>query len=379
MKKKFNYAPCGFILLTAEGNIIECNYTLQQLLKYSGEELNGQPIQQFLTNSSQLFYELYFISSIQFKMKIRELELSLLDKDGLEVPILVNADYNPNEQLINCVMFPIHNRQQYENELMHLKKQAEMEKDKYQLANQMYLQEKQQSTLQLQLAKKIQSSILMHDIDNEQLQIETYHQGMNELSGDVYGIYKINQHRYGVIIVDVMGHNISSALITMSLQSIFQRMILSGYTAVAIMKELDRHLHELFLHDEAVRHFATAIYIAIDFSKETLEWVNAGHPPAYLQSADGTITTLKSQNVPLGLFEDTQYVMNKQTFTSGDRVLLFTDGVDPLDSDHLQKVMRTSCSLSLPDIKEAILRSLKQEKEKAPKEDDECFILLELA
>src|SRR5207237_656495 len=91
---------------------------------------------------------------------------------------------------------------------------------------------------ELELARKIQEISLSDPITNEHIQMETFYKASRDLSGDIYGIYQIDQHRYGIMILDVMGHGISSALITMSLHSLFQRLISKGFTADIVMNEL---------------------------------------------------------------------------------------------------------------------------------------------
>lgn len=75
-----------------------------------------------------------------------------------------------------------------------------------------------------------------------------------------------------------MGHGVSSALITMSLQSMFQKLISKGVAPDMVLKELDQFLHNLFQNNEDAWHYCTAIYLNIDISEQTIEYINAGHP-----------------------------------------------------------------------------------------------------
>src|SRR5699024_4516387 len=59
--------------------------------------------------------------------QVEEMFLTLLDKSGKEIPVLINASLmdNQEEPLITCVIIPIRKRSEYENELLLAKKVAE--------------------------------------------------------------------------------------------------------------------------------------------------------------------------------------------------------------------------------------------------------------
>jgi hypothetical protein len=61
-----------------------------------------------------------------------------------------------------------------------------------------------------------------------------------------------------------------------------------------------------------------------------LSWINCGHPPPMLISADGSVTELEGEAThPLGLWRDKRagFSRNQRRLQPGDRVMLFTDGV----------------------------------------------------
>ncbi|MBY0098055.1 SpoIIE family protein phosphatase [Mesobacillus maritimus] len=402
MDEQLNRAPCGFLSLTEDGRIVTINETLLEMLHYPPEQLQGKHIQSILTVPAQMFYQLYFVPLIKMKQKVEEMYISLKTNSGEEIPVMVNALLRKRggERYSDCVLFPIHNRSEYENELLIAKKEAEaallakhkankelentLEELKEQQKKLMDLNEQNQkfkieTKKELELARKIQKTSLTDPIETKHIQIQSFHKASRELSGDIYGFYQIDQHRYGIILLDVMGHGISSALITMSLHSLFQRLISYGVNTDIVMKELDQHLHTLFQNNEEARHYCTAIYLLIDTKKQKIEYINAGHPPAFWLDKNGEQHELFSKSVPIGMFEGIEYKTNTVNYSKGDRLLLYTDGVtDLIGPNQLSKLFMKNRESSLSSLKERIIASLEQQKSEKQRSDDQCLILIEL-
>ncbi|WP_053217178.1 SpoIIE family protein phosphatase [Virgibacillus senegalensis] len=389
MEEQINQAPCGFLTLSAEGLIVSVNEMLLQLLGYRRDELVGQHINATLTNSARVFFQLYFIPLVTQKGFVEEMYLSMVTKNhSEEIPILLNASMNKNGGLtsIDCAFISMKKRNDYEDQLLFANKVAKDALNKKQVALEA-LEAKQDELLkinkqnqnELQLAKKIQETSLPDAFTNDRIQIESYYKASKELSGDIYGFYQINPNQYGVILLDVMGHGISSALVTMSLQSLYQKVIPKGMAPAAVMKELDSHLHYLFHHDEDAWHYCTAIYLLIDTEQQTIEYINSGHPPAIYQNIHGQQESLGATNPPLGTFEGIEYISTTLRYTKGSRLLLYTDGVSELIGyNYMEERIRKAQRNTLPELKEEMVRELKEKQNSYDQKDDQCFILIDL-
>jgi phosphoserine phosphatase RsbU/P len=402
MDEQLNHAPCGFLTMSEQGIILSINQTLLKALDYNVDQLIGQHINTLLTVSSRLFYQLYFFPLIKVKGHVEEMYISLESQKGEEIPVLLNAVQRSrnNQTVFECVLIRMQQRNEYENELLMAKKEAENALEAMNKANEeleitlkrlhakqhllLQLNEqnqkyKMETEKELELARKIQETSLSDPINNESLQIEAYYKASSKLSGDLYGFYQIDKHRYGIILLDVMGHGISSSLITMSLHSLFHRLISVGVKAEIVMKELDNHLQELFQQNEDARHYCTAIYLVIDTVKQEIEYVNAGHPPALWQDSDGKQFELYATNPPIGTFEGIEFKTKTFTYTKGSRLLLYTDGVtDPLGSSHLYQLLGQDPAMTLYELKSRIMESLLHKENFYHKIDDQCFILVDL-
>jgi phosphoserine phosphatase RsbU/P len=403
MDSSLDHAPCGFITLSANGQILEINQTLLSILGCRRDDLSGRPVSTLLTVPAQVFYQFYFVPLLKREKRVEEMHLSLQSPSGEEIPVIINAVQSEKDGIAttDCIFFPIRKRSEYENELLTAKKEAESalialhkahteldmamgnlkdqqrELVKLNRQNQKY---KQETEKELELARKIQEISLTDPIDHPGIQIESYYKASRQLSGDIYGLYQIDDHRYGLILLDVMGHGISSALITMSLHSLFQRLIPGGARPEKVLNELDFHLHSLFQKEEEARHYCTAVYLLIDTKRKQIEYINAGHPAALLQSVTtGEQHELASTNIPIGMFEGAVYIPKTISYSEGDRLLLYTDGVtDFLGCNHLSPLLQENRSIPIGRLKQIIIQSLEDNQQPSQKADDQCFILADL-
>ncbi|PMC38043.1 phosphoserine phosphatase [Bacillus sp. UMB0899] len=401
MDEQLNYAPSGFLSLSEDSVILSVNQTLCELLGYSSDQVIDQHVHTILPKSARIFYQLYFVPLVQIGKRVDELYISLEANNGTEIPVLVNAHKRVRDgrNVIDCIFIPIKKRNEYENVLLDTKKELETALlDKQKAVSDLQtalksLEEKQKELLklyeenqtfkietkrELELARKIQKTALTDRILNEYIHIESHYKASNELSGDIYGIYQIDKYRYGIIILDVMGHGISSAMITMSLQSLFQRLISVDGNPQTVVKELDQYLHNLFQNSEQSMYYCTFIYLLIDTAAQKIDFINGGHPPAFLQDSTG-IQEIHSSFPPIGTFEGIEFKTTSIPYQRGSRILLYTDGVtDPFGFNHLKPLLLDNKDIPLSNLKEKIIQSMDSTEFAYHESDDQCFLLIDL-
>jgi PAS domain S-box-containing protein len=126
MDELLNNAPCGFLIFT-QGKITEANVRLLEILGYERGELVSLPVEKIFSVAGRIFYQTHFYPLLKLKNKIDEVYLSLRTKNGEDIPVMVNAVRRERDgQIYNdCVFFEMKQRDQYENELLQAKKEAE--------------------------------------------------------------------------------------------------------------------------------------------------------------------------------------------------------------------------------------------------------------
>jgi len=132
---------------------------------------------------------------------------------------------------------------------------------------------------------------------------------------------------FDAALIDVTGHGISAALTVNRLHGEIQRQLgeKPNLSPGAMLKGLNSYLHHTLATHSV---YATAICVRIDPESNTIEWSSAGHPPAFLCTADGRFERMESTAFILGVTatEDYQAPEQRLTFMPGDSVVMYTDG-----------------------------------------------------
>ena len=145
-----------------------------------------------------------------------------------------------------------------------------------------------------------------------------------EVGGDFYDYFPIDENRICFLIADVSGKGMPAALFMMTAKTTIKDYALNLDSTSEIFTAVNARLCEG--NEEGM--FATAWIGIVDKRTMTLQYTNAGHNYPFLQRKGQPCEILKKNH---GLFlagmEDTQYLEDSIHLESGDRLLLYTDGV----------------------------------------------------
>ncbi len=143
-----------------------------------------------------------------------------------------------------------------------------------------------------------------------------------EVSGDYYDVFKLDEHKLGFCIADVVGKGVSAALLMANVQAAVRAFASSAESPAQLCAKVNKLLCE----NLATGKFVTFLYGVLDSETRTLEYCNAGHVYPILVSA-GVTRTLDQGGAVLGVFPTWEYENAKIEFRPGDRLLLVTDGI----------------------------------------------------
>jgi phosphoserine phosphatase RsbU/P len=163
------------------------------------------------------------------------------------------------------------------------------------------------------------------------------YQPCDELAGDGLNIIPLGDGRVGLYILDVSGHGVSSALLSVTLSRLLSPP--SDPSSILIRDQSDRcprdftppsevadRLNRLFPFDTATEQFATLLYGILDVSTGNFRHVSTGHPGPLHLPANGTPLILESPGSPIGL-ADEAYDERALHLAEGDRLYLYSDGL----------------------------------------------------
>jgi phosphoserine phosphatase RsbU/P len=143
------------------------------------------------------------------------------------------------------------------------------------------------------------------------------------VGGDCYDAIQFGRGRLGLSIADVVGKGIPAALLMSNLQAAVRAFA----TDAAQPSELCCQVNRILCGRIAEDRFISFFYCIVDSELGTLTFANAGHYAPVLVRADGRIERLASGGAVLGVFPDGIYTQQRIAIGSGDRLVLFTDGI----------------------------------------------------
>ena len=182
----------------------------------------------------------------------------------------------------------------------------------------------------LEIAREIQSWLVPSEppaIRNADVAFSTRPQ--NSVAGDYYDAFYPLGNANGndklfLVIADVAGKSIPAALLMATFQASLRTITGEGAPLGELVLRLNRYASA---HSLDGRRFTTALLAEYDPRTQRLEYINAGHNNPILKRGDGTIERLETGGVPLGIAPDSQYQIGSVHLSSGDLLLLFTDGM----------------------------------------------------
>jgi phosphoserine phosphatase RsbU/P len=128
-----------------------------------------------------------------------------------------------------------------------------------------------------------------------------------------------------MIVADVAGKGLASALVSASFRAAFRAMATAGLP----IDELAGCLSDLHYGEgpEARPHYVTAIIMRLDTRRHQAEIVNAGHNPGFLVQQDTYPVLLEASGPPLGMLPNVRYTVEHRALLPNSKLLLYTDGL----------------------------------------------------
>lgn len=230
---------------------------------------------------------------------------------------------------------------------------------------------------ELQLAAKVQSAVLSPPIYDSHFQVDAFFKPSYELAGDLYSWYSLGDGRYGVILLDMMGHGISSSLFCMFIASVLKDTVTTYVEPEKVIHELNRRFNQLHIKDQLIQYYFTAIYLVVDTRFKKIDYVNAGHPPGLLCTEDGKITKLDTVCAPVGLFETMEVTTTTIPYDGSGHIVLYTDGLMELLAEEQDEQMEmiesfVKCSHHLNG--EEMGQLISEVGQRKSREDDQCLV-----
>jgi FixJ family two-component response regulator len=173
-------------------------------------------------------------------------------------------------------------------------------------------------------AREIQQGLLPKEIP----QIPGYHisggsQPASAVGGDYFDVLRFHGRKTGLCIADVAGKGMPAALLMSNLQAAVKAFASESVSPSELCSKVNR----VICSNIAANKFITFFYCLHDAERKRLVYANAGHDAPIVIRRNGSVERLREGGAVLGVFREWNYEQNEIEFSSGDRVIFFTDGV----------------------------------------------------
>ena len=361
----------GVIIGDECGGILFINECMERLLRMPRSELIGKTVEAFYAKED---YEV-----IQGRMALVKgagydrHEFFVPRPDGTRVPVIfssrvLEAPDGGRFAVITCT------------DISEQKKAEQSLRD----ANAQLERRAEEIDRELALASRVQQSLAPQPLYWGRLAVEAYYKPVSTIGGDFGLVVPSNGSQLDLLICDVSGHGISSALLANRIYTETVSLLRDGVEPGEMLCTLNRFMIEQI----GITGFMFTMAVArLDHSGRQLVFAGGGHPPALLISPSGELRQVESSGTVLGVLENAVPRHGGEEFklSVGDRLMLYSDGLlevwnhedEMLGMKGLEEIVRSAAGLPLHAMREAIIEGVNSYSA-GPVHDDITLILVEI-
>lgn len=229
---------------------------------------------------------------------------------------------------------------------------------------------------ELEIARQMQLSILPAAFpESRSFRVAARYLPMTSVAGDFYDFFVASDHEAGLFIADVSGHGVSAALIASMVKIAATVERVNAASPAELLLGMNT---SLFGNTQS--QFVTASYVYLNARSRELRYAAAGHPPMLLLR-HGVVTEIIENGLMLAAFDFATYTALALPLESGDRLVLYTDGVleamsassEEFGPERLSALVRETAHLPYAEAADSIVAGVQRW---AAAQNDDLTVLL---
>jgi sigma-B regulation protein RsbU (phosphoserine phosphatase) len=239
-------------------------------------------------------------------------------------------------------------------------------------------------------ASEVQRNLMPRDhFRAEGLEVAGLSQWCDETGGDYYDFFPrqvAGRVRTGIVIGDVTGHGIPSALLMTTARAFLRERIQAPGSTADIVSDVNRHLAR---DVDGTNRFMSMFYCEIDGIQRRICWTRAGHDPALVYTP-GThaVEELAGPGfpLPLGVMESAVYAERDRDLQAGQVIVIGTDGIwearsprgEYFGKNRLVDLIKNQANRSAREMARAVVEALDAFRDTQPPEDDATLVVIKI-
>ena len=347
----------GFLLMDENLKIVDLNNAYCRMVDYSRNELIGKSLLDMVTENYR-----HFFSAKREDLLNRgyyEFEGEIIARGGRSVPVLIHANALRDDSSVI-------------------------------IGNMAFITDMTEHKKALTLAGEVQRSLLPQQAPQVQgLDVSGENASCDEIGGDYFDFLWSADDPGGpftVVVGDITGHGVESALLMTTARAFLRMRASRPGTSTDIVTAMNQHLTEDVYE---TGRFMTLFYLTINDDRSRIEWVRAGHEPAWIYDPDqDSFEELKGAGLALGVDEKYVYRSNRKTgLKKGQVIMVGTDGIwegrnkagEMFGKRRLQEIIRRNAASSAETILTAVFKEQARFSQGTRTEDDITLVIIKFA
>jgi serine phosphatase RsbU (regulator of sigma subunit) len=236
-------------------------------------------------------------------------------------------------------------------------------------------------TFELELARKVQLALMPRPPKPRGLlRVAVRYRPANQLGGDLYDFYRLENNRLGILVADVSGHGVNSAMLSGMVKALAASLSIAVLEPGELLAGLDVATEQYFPEG----YFCTGFYLIADEETGLVRYAGVGHPPAIIVGPNGP-RTLPSNPGMLGIGMVDGTAGSTDRLDLSESLVIYTDGLtDAMDAsdvlfgeDRLKTLLQSHHGADPAEILSQVERELDQYTAPGRPADDINIIVLQ--
>jgi len=236
---------------------------------------------------------------------------------------------------------------------------------------------------ELELAADLQSMLVPADWPRDRdVDVAAFYKPHLEVGGDYYDVFSVDEDRLVFCMADVSGKGIAAAFLMSNFQANLRAIFQYEPSDLAkVVTQLNKRVMDNAKGEKYITLFA-AVYNRRD---QSLQYINCGHNPPVLMSADGTTQQLELGCCGLGMFREIPSIeAGTVNIRPGATLLCYTDGLVeqensddvPFGMQRMEEVVRERRGMPVDAVQEALIEAVRTFKGAEPSFDDTALMVV---